>query len=142
MSKKTPYLDVRNLSAEQAYKLISECLNKHCAYQNKKAIPPYRCQQILNAISHSLCTDEQKNELRICVQKLREARKNSLDKPFKIKNLKLQQQRKANKRKQRNAIVELNNSLGGTSTRYSSDRVDLPNPQPAHIIYHHNGPKR
>ena len=143
MSLKKPYLDVRDLSPEAAYKLISECLDKHYAYSNKKAIPPYRCQQILNAINHSSLSEEQKSELRLRVQRLREARKLSPNMPFKIKKNQHQKEvQKANKKRQKNATIELNNSLGGTSTMWKSDRVDLPNPQPAHIIYNHNGPKR
>lgn len=74
MSLKSPYLDVRGLSAEESYKLISDNLNRHFAYQNKKAFPKYRFQQILNAINHAPLTDADKKELRSRVQQLRDMR--------------------------------------------------------------------
>ncbi len=73
MSLKDPYLNTKGLSGDEAYKLISDCLDKHFAYKYKKDFPKYRFQQILNAINHSPLTAEQaKNfgkEYKSCVKR-------------------------------------------------------------------------
>ena len=55
--------------------MISECLDKHFAYKNKKAFPKYRFQQILNAISHAPLSEVQSEELKKRVSQLRDIRK-------------------------------------------------------------------
>lgn len=142
MSLKDPYLNTRGLTGDEAYKLISDCLDKHFAYKYKKEFPKYRCQQILNAINHSPLTAEQAKKLRQRVQELREARKQSTTMPQELKH-----QIAARKKPKKNSIVALNNSLGGNGGGFRPPtppkrRTDLPHPQSAWIIYHHNGPKR
>lgn len=142
MSLKDPYLNTRGLSGEEAYKLISNCLDKHFAYKYKKEFPKYRCRQILNAITHSPLTAEQAKELRQRVRQLREARKQCTTMRVEVKH-----QKAARKKSKKNSIVALNNGLGGNGGNFLPStspkrREDLPHPQSARIIYHHNGPKK
>lgn len=136
MSLKQPYLDVRGLSAEEAYKLITDCLDRHFAYQNKKAFPKYRFQQILNAITHAPLSEEQSRELKKRVEQLRGLRKTDPEYKHRPSPEKLKQKaiQKANRKARSKALIDYNNNLGGTSTMFRTDHVDLPNPQSAHII--------
>lgn len=145
MSLKKPYLNTKGLSGDEAYRLINDFIDKHFGYRYKKEFPRYRFQQILNGINHSSLNEEKKEELRRRVRLLREAWNNSSLMPLEVKR-KIQSHKSAKKIGKKSPIIEQNNILGSSSvvTRYrpNFNNFDLPNPQSAHIIYHHNGPKK
>ena len=137
MSLKQPYLDVRGLSSEEAYKRISECIDKQFFYRDKKSFPPYRCKQILNAITHASLAESRKAELMVRLQQLRELRKNL---PSDLRAIERKAQKERERVRKIRRVSEVNHKLKskkklnvfGKKSRSGGITVYA---QPAKIIY-------